>query len=316
MKPHHLRDLLAVVEKGSMHAAAKHPNMSQPALSRSIRDLEKEIGIPLLERRSRGAILTPMGAMFAERARAAVSELRRAKEEIEQLQGAVSGTVVVCFSSVTHVKLWPEAIIPFRKRFPRIQLQVIEATYPMIEPRLRDGSVDFFVGPCMERGPAPGLEAEVLVRPDGLLVFARKGHPLASATTLAELMDADWVSSSVTTLPEAEFREKFTRHNLPPPKLAIRAESFLTWLTALVHSDMLALLSPYYADAPITRDLIQPIPLKETFASPDGLLVRRAAIPLTPAAEYLADLIRRAAKDSRAPGAPAGRGLPGAWQAP
>ncbi len=143
MKMHHLRDLLAIVEKGSINAAAKHLGMAQPALSRSVRELEKEVGVPLLERHSTGAVLTPMGVLFARRATAAMNELRRGHEEIQQLKGEVHGTVVACVSSVAHIALLSEALTPFGRTYPNVRLHVIEAVYPVVEARLKSGAIDY-----------------------------------------------------------------------------------------------------------------------------------------------------------------------------
>ena len=181
MKLHHLRDLLAVVEEGSMSAAAKHLGTAQPALSRSIRDLEKDLGVPLLDRRARGAVPTPMGLLLVRRATAAVSELRRGRDEIRQLQGDVSGTVVACISSLAQLFNNTRIVLP------------------------------------------------------------HKGHPLAKARSLAELADADWITTSITGQAEAEFGAMFARHHVPPPRLALRAESALTWITAMAYTDMLAI---------------------------------------------------------------------------
>ena len=64
MKLHQLRDYLAIAEKGSIRAAAKHLGIGQPALSRSVRNLEQEVGTSLLDRHASGAVLTELGKAF------------------------------------------------------------------------------------------------------------------------------------------------------------------------------------------------------------------------------------------------------------
>ena len=294
MKLHHLRDLLAVVEKGSIRAAAKHLGLGQPALSRSLRDLEQELGVPLLERRARGAVLTEMGEMFSRRAGAAFNELNRAREEIAQHQGDVQGRIVACLSSLTHIALLPAALTPFRKRYPLVELGLIEGAYPMVERRLVDGTIDFFVGPLRNSVVAPGLRQEKLFD-NHRVVIARKNHPLQHATSLAELIDGDWMTTSITNDPEAEFNDLFLGHGLPPPRLALRTETFLTMLVGLISTDMLAITPRQYAHSARLADCVQQIAIKEKLAGPSLYLIQRAAIPLTPAAEYLTDLLRRAA---------------------
>ena len=70
MKLNQLRDIVAVAERGSLRAAARHLAVAQPALTRSVRDLERELGAPLFERRARGMSLTAMGVAFVRRANA------------------------------------------------------------------------------------------------------------------------------------------------------------------------------------------------------------------------------------------------------
>jgi LysR family transcriptional regulator of abg operon len=294
IKMHHLRDLLAIVEKGSIRSAAKHLGVAQPALSRSIRELEKDIGVPLFERRAKGSFLTPMGVLFARRANAAFSELRRAREEIQQSQGDTHGTVIACLSSLAHVALMPGIWKPFRQKYPHLQLSIIEGVYPMVETRLKDGTIDFYAGPAPESGLAPGLQMEKLFD-NSRIVLARKGHPLAKATSLSELMDVDWVTTSITDKAETEFSDLFLRHGLPAPRLALQGESALTWITALIGSDFLAISPRQWADSPVIANLLEQIYVKETLVGASIVLMQRAAIPLTPAAEHLSNLIRRAA---------------------
>ena len=294
MKLHQLRDFLAVAERGSINAAARHLGISQPSLSRSVRDLEKELGVPLLERSGRGALLTPMGTLFARRANASVSELRKAREEIAQTQGGVQGTVAACVSSLCHVTLLPHALNSFAARYPLISLHVIEGGYPAVESRLKSGAIDVYAGPAPAGGPAPELQLEKLFD-NTRVVLARKGHPLAKARSLAELVDSEWITTSITDRAEAELGELFLSHGLPPPRLALRSESALTWITALANTDMLTVTARQFADSPLVKPFIERLDLRESITGPSIVLIRRSAIPPTPAAEFLCDLLRRAA---------------------
>jgi LysR family transcriptional regulator of abg operon len=294
MKMHHLRDLLAIVEKGSINAAAKHLGMAQPALSRSVRELEKDIGVPLLERQSTGTVLTPMGELFARRATAAMNELRRARDEIHQLRGEVHGTVVACVSSVSHIAFLSEALAPFGKSYPNVKLRIIEAVYPVAEARLKSGAIDFYIGAAPQGGPAPDLQM-VKLFDNTRVVLARKGHPLANATSLAELIDAKWVTTSITDRAEAEFGSVFEAHHLPAPKLALQAETALTWITAVMHADMLIMQPVQWLDAAILKGHVVHVPVREVLDAPAIVVIRRGAIPPTPAAELLCDLMCRPA---------------------
>ena len=294
MKLHQLRDYLAIAEKGSIRAAAKHLRIGQPALSRSVRGLEQEVGTSLLDRRASGAVLTELGKVFARRSGAAYEELRRALEELQQLQGVMQGSVVICLSSLSHVALVPSALPPFSRRFPKVRLRIIEGVYPVIERRLLDGTIDFYVGPLSTAGAAAGLRHEKLFE-NRRAVLARKGHPRRHATSLAELVDAEWITTSITDDPGLEFSDLFARHGLPLPNLALATESLLTWLLGLTTTDMLAISPLRYLTSDLIKQQIIRIPVREAIPGFPIMLVERAAIPLTPAAEYFADLLRHAA---------------------
>jgi LysR family transcriptional regulator of abg operon len=79
MKLHHLRDIVAIAERGGLRAASRHLQIAQPALTRSLSELERELGAPLFERHSRGMALTAMGRAFVPRATAILNEVRRAR---------------------------------------------------------------------------------------------------------------------------------------------------------------------------------------------------------------------------------------------
>ena len=248
MKFNALRDFLAVAERGSLRAAARHLDSAQPAISRSIQELEKELGVVLFERRATGVVLTPLGQSFHRRAVAVFEELRRAREEIEQLQGAVHGRLRVALSSVGHIALLPHALRPFRQRYPGVTLDIIDAVYPNAEAGLRDGSIDFYVGPAPSDTPSDLLVEKLC--DNTRIIVGRKGHPLAGETSLRALVDAEWITTSITHKAEEELGPLFAQHGLPPPKLVMQAHSALTFLTSMASSDLLMMLPMQWTQSP------------------------------------------------------------------
>jgi DNA-binding transcriptional LysR family regulator len=292
MKLQQLRDLVAIGEHGSLRAAARHLGTAQPTLTRSLSELERELGAPLFERRARGMILTPMGQAFVRRASAVLTEVRRARDEVEQLHGGTAGKVVAGLSLAAHIALLPKALQPFRARYPQVELHLIEGWYPTLEAGLKDGAVDFYVGPRPDQEPSSELIQEILFENDRI-ILGRKGHPLAGARSLRDLSGAEWATTSVTFNAEGELGELFAQHHMPPPRLALRSQSALTLMIALACSDLLAMVPMQWTDFSETSDTLKPIPVKETLPAPPIVTVRRAGLPLTPAAEHLLDLLRR-----------------------
>lgn len=293
MKLHHLRDVVAVAERGGLRAAARHLNLAQPALTRSLGEIERELGAALFERGARGTVLTAAGHAFVARARAILHEVRRAGEEVSQLHGGVGGHVTVALSIASHIALLPPVLQPFRARYPAVQLRIIEGIYPTVEGGLRDGEIDFYVGP----GPWGGLAPELLqehLSANTRVVLGRAGHPLAGATTLAALAGAEWATTSVTLHADEELGELFRQHGLPPPRLALQSQSALTLMVALANTDLLAMVPAQWQGFVPLAGTLAPIPVQEVLPAPDIVVVRRAGLPLPPAAAALLDLLRRA----------------------
>ena len=288
-----LRDFLAVAERGSLRAASRHLGSAQPAITRSIQELEKDLGVVLFERLPSGVRLTTMGQVFLRRASAVHNELRLAQEELDQLRGETHGRLTVALSSVAHLALLPNALLPFRERYPNVAMDIIDAVYPSAESDLRESRVDCYVGPAPDAVP-PDLMREKLFDNTRLIV-GRKGHPLAQAGFLRDLVGAEWITTSITHIAEEELGPLFASHGLPTPKLVMQAHSTLTFLVALVYSDLLMMLPIQWTQSPLVSHLVQPIHVHELLPAPPVCLVRRNGLPLTPAAEYFCDMMRRAA---------------------
>ncbi|MES2534337.1 MAG: LysR family transcriptional regulator [Pseudomonadota bacterium] len=291
MKLSQLKDVLAVANKRSFRAAARHLHMTQPAISRSIHELERDLGILLFDRHARGAMLTPLGERFVQRASAALAELQRARDEITQLQGEGMGTVVACLSSGAQAKLLPAALTPFLQRYPGVQLQLIEGQYKSAELGLKDGNIDFYIGPEPEAGIDSELVTEHLYE-NHLMIIARKGHPLSGVQSLDDLKDAEWLGA--TTGHEVDnLTLAFSQQNVTPPRVAMLAGTIQSIALSVMNSDLLALV-PYplaRLAAPLGLTTIQ---LKTAIRGPRSVLVRRFGMPLTPAAEFFCDMLRRA----------------------
>jgi LysR family transcriptional regulator, regulator of abg operon len=292
MKLNQMRDMVAIVERGSLRAAARHLGLAQPALTRSIGALERELGVTLFERQARGMVLTSAGKLFHRRASAITNEVRRAHEDFEQTNGDMSGIVTVGLSIMPHLGMLPRALPLFRSRFPNVRLKIIEGLYPAMEAGLQDGSIDFYIGASPRDKPADGLVAETLVR-NTRIVIGRKDHPLTGATSIKQLAKAEWATTTLDFNAEMDLRELFTKHKLPPPRVMVQANSALSVVVALSSCDLLAMLPTQWNDFPFVSHFLQVINIKEKLRGPDVVLIRRPDLPLTPSADHLCDLMKR-----------------------
>ena len=292
MKLSHIRDIVAVAEFGGMRRASRHLGIAQPALSRSIRDLELELGVCLFERGPTGMTLTPAGEAFARRGAAMQLELARAQDEVRQLSGDRAGQVSLGLSPAAHLALLPRALPPFLRRFPEARLKISEGLFPTLEGQLRAGSIDFFVGPIAEERLGGEFISERLFD-NNRVVLCRPGHPLSGATTVEELVGARWVAMSITVNSPSELGPIFERRGLPSPTVVVQTQSTLSMLTSAASTDLLALVPRQWLESRHIRAQLDHIKLDETLSALSVCIVSRARLPLTPVAQHLFDLFRR-----------------------
>ena len=294
MKLSHLRILVAVVERGSMRSASRHLGITQPVISRSIQELENELGVKLFERTPSGLVMTPVGDIVIRRAKIVQSELQRTLEEVEQFKGADVGTISLGLSTAAHVAILPKIFTPFRRRFPRVRLKVIEGLFPFLESDIRDGLIDLYVGPVAKNPKSGDLLIEPLFE-NQRIIIGRHGHPLSTATSVTQLADAQWVTTPVMSDTESEVNQIFEHAGMAPPQIVAQAASALSIISIVAASDLLAPMPQQWQDFIAATKLIARIPIRETTYAPAICAVRQARLPLTPAAQYLSDLIARAA---------------------
>lgn len=289
-----IRNVVAIAERGSLRSAARFLGVTQPSITRSIRELEHELGTTLFERKATGMSLTAMGKALVRRGTAIQHEIRRAQAEIEQLKGNSVGTVTIGLSTVSHIALLPRVIGQFERRFPKMRLRIAEGLFPAMEREVQDGAMDFYVGPLAHDSHPPDMNVEPLFR-NNRMVFARKGHPLAGARSIHDLAGARWVVDALTLIGGDDMTALFARLGAPVPDIAVSGHTSLSTVMALAGSDLLAALPQQWWPILENTGQIIHIPLRETLPAATICMVSRANLPLTPVAQHLADLFRRAA---------------------
>lgn len=294
MKLNHLRIVVAVLERGSIRSAARQLGMAQPAITRSIQELERELGVQIFERTKTGMITTPVGEMVIRRAKVVQVELQRTLDEVEHFKGREVGKISIGLSTAAHVAILPKILGPFRRRFPKVRLKLTEGLFPNLEADIRDGLIDLYVGPVPKERKSDDLVIEHLF-PNRRIIIGRHGHPLAHATTVRQLVDASWVTTPVMPDTENEVNAIYSAVGLAPPNIVAEAHSAMSIISAVASSDLLAPMPQQWIDFVSRSNLVIRIPVVETTYAPPICVVHQARSPLAPAAQYLKDLIHRAA---------------------
>ncbi len=195
-----LRIFAVVAEEGSFTAAAERLYLSQSAVSQQMAVLERETGLPLLERVPRGIRLTDAGAVLADRARALLAEMASVERELHRLAGAPAQVRLGAFPTA-GAHLIPLTVMAHRRRHPDSSLVLSAVHAADVAAGLRDGGIhvglvwDYDVVPHRVEAEA-GLHRIPLLD-DPLRIVLPREHPAASSTsplTLASLAQEPWVA--------------------------------------------------------------------------------------------------------------------------
>ena len=241
-----LRDLdilLTVVRSGSMARAAQQLAVSQPAISKSITDLEHVLGVRLLDRSSRGVEPTLYGSALVRRGVAIFDELRQCVGEIEFLANPTMGDVRIGCPEGVAVTVLPAAIGQLSRTHPDIVLHVIPLNPLTADIReLRQRNVDFLVGRITQPFEEDDLSAEILFD-DPLVVVAAAQSSWARRRKLelAELVGERWILPPSVGL-GAPVSQAFRAKGLEPPRATVVSFSMFLREALLNTGDYLTVL--------------------------------------------------------------------------
>ncbi|NDU74671.1 LysR family transcriptional regulator [Actinomadura sp. DSM 109109] len=295
LKLRHLVLVVAVADQGSVLRAAEHLRLAQPAVTRSVREVEGVLGVELFTRGPRGMTPTMFGDAFVEHARAVLAELRRAGERISGLADGEVGTVTIGTLLAGSSVLLPRAIAALKRDRPGVTVIVQEATFDAQVPRLLDGEIDLILGRLNPVGDVRGLR-QITLYGEPVRLVARGGHPARSVPDLglADLLAYPWVLPLEQTALRSELEQVFRAKGLEPPGNLVECTSVLTVRTLVRDTDMIAALPELVvrADADIAP---LPVPL-ETVRRQVGVTLPAHRAP-TPSARLMLDHLRRAAAE-------------------
>lgn len=294
MKLANLNALIAAVESGSLRAAARRIGTSQPAVTKLLRELERELQTSLLVRSTQGVVPTAQGKVLYERALAAQRELGHAREQIVQLNGDMVGEISIGSVPFAIMQLIPHAVRSFSREFPEIQLRIREELYIEALTSLRRGDIDIALGP-VPQGLPPGEFALEPLNPVAMVVVVRRASPLAQVTDLTQLAGERWIYTSASAGATGYARRLFDAHGLALPRAAAVVNSTLGLMGMLQSGDFLGLMPRSLAEHPAFAPFMAIVPVPTgVLDMAMGALVKPETM-LKPAVRHLLAHLHRAA---------------------
>ena len=300
----------AVGEMRSVTAAAKRLNMTPPAVTKSLKELEFGLSTELFHRTSSGMFPTEAGEIFLIHAAKALHEIDRGREEVSLLISGKGGRLSVgCTVDAARPAL-TRALGRVLSKRPDIDLKLVGGTFESLLREIQSGSLDFFLGIATDGLALPGLVVEPLYR-DELRVVVRPGHPLLEREdlTLKDLSDFRWVLNHSEGPFFDGLRQSFESQNLSYPSNPVIVEPISLIRGILHNSDLISAMtsSRVREELELKQLIALSLELKETHQVIS--IIRRSEPFQSTWSKELVSLLKRATSTT-APDEKADDGLP------
>ena len=281
-----------------MAKAAHDLAISQPVVSKTIADLERTLGVRLLDRSRQGIEPTPSGRALLRRSFAAFDELREGIKEIEFLAKPTTGDVRVGALIAAVAGLLLTVIDEMRDRYPRFTIHVTQLlTSPDVYEALRQRAVDFIIGQILSRTHEKDLDVEILFDdPLFIVAGARSRWGNRRKIRLVDLLDEPWVLPDPETEVGSLVAELFQASGLDVPQAAVVGNALEMYWALLATGRFLAVLPQSVLRFSIQRPTIKILPVKlAAQPRPVGIVTLRNRT-LSPPAQLFIDCVREVAR--------------------
>lgn len=290
----HLRLAQELAKSGSLRRAASNMNVSQPAATKILQDLEDLLGIQICERQPRSIKLNELGEFVSVYARRVLVETERFAGQLCTLSNTGHGTVSVGAIMVSAAKLLPSALKVLKRERPGISVRVEEASSDRLLSDLLAGKHDFVIARFTK--PSDELNFDMgVISEEPLCLFMSSESPDITPTSLAELHHLQWVIQESPAPARHLLEIAFAREQLPLPPQMVQTNSVYVTLNMVRTAGFVGLLP---------RDMVQneggrfrtlPLTLADTLR-PYGIVTRRG-VELTSEARDLIDILLRSSSN-------------------
>lgn len=288
-----LRHFVAVFEHGNLSRAAEDIAISQPALTRSLRTLEDELGVELLVRHARGASATEAGERFYHHAKSILAECSRAQLDAAQPAGDLAGEVAIGVGALFASHIIDATVAEFCEAHPKVSITVIQGFFEELVTLLELGQIElaFINIPLLQ--PPESILLEPLFQIEAS-VFVSSDHPLAkgNAPSKQALSEAKW---AVVDKPHSieVFDTLFLTDGIAAPRIAVRTNSLTLIRSLVTGSNFIGLMPHHLLKHELNAGTVKRLDVPPTpIVREAGLITRREGFH-RPVADELAAAIRQ-----------------------
>jgi DNA-binding transcriptional LysR family regulator len=294
-----LRDLdilTALVETGSMGKAADRLNTSQPAISKAIAELERALGVRLVDRSRRGIIPTPFGLALKKRSVAIFNDLRQGVQDIDFLSDPTTGELRIGTTEPVAVAIVSPTVDRLSRKYPKLIFHVVAGDTGTLYREIVERNIELAI--CRMIGTPPDeLAAEILFY-DSFAVLTSATNPLTRRRklTLADLMNEPWALLPSDSFFGSMVADAFRASGLEPPRPTVATLSEYMKNDLLATGRFLTVLPSFMLKVPGRYPPLKALPVSlPNTRMPIGLITLKNRT-LTPLAQLFIDSVRAIAK--------------------
>ncbi|MGE0426039.1 MAG: LysR family transcriptional regulator [Reyranellaceae bacterium] len=300
-----LRVLQSTIAVGSMAGAARDLGMTQPAVSYAIGEMERALGVPLLDRTPQGVLPTPYGEALARRSTAVFNELRQGIEDIAFLADPGGGEIRIGATPPMSL-IAAAAINRLIERYPRMTFHLIVEPTDVLLRQLGSRSLELAISRMIDPATPDWIESEVLFH-DRLSIIAGKRNPWARRRRpieLHQLMGGPWALPPPEGFLSPLIRSAFAARGLPAPQATVTTQSTYTLATLASEGPFLIIHPETMLRVPVAHPDLAALPVVLEGARNPIELLRLKDRAISPVAAVFAQAVRdvvRAAGLARTP---------------
>jgi DNA-binding transcriptional LysR family regulator len=296
LKLKHLQLLVALDQFRHLGRASEFLSLTQPAVSKTLAEIERMFELDLFVRSTRGTEPTAYGTTVVRFARSVLADFGRTQDEIAAVASGGMGRTSVGSMVVATPGLLTRAVDLLKRQSSQTTVFIEEGDLTRLLPRLRVGELDLFVGRLEPGYAAPDLETEELYN-EPMSIIARPDHPLVrkDKPTWSDLAALPWVVPPPWASSRIKLNQMFYKHRLNPPTDIIESASFMVTVTFMRQRPAIAFVARSVARHLERDKLARPLALRVPIELPAvGIITMRDRMR-TPATTQLIECLRRAA---------------------
>jgi len=294
LKLRHLQMLVALDEFRHLGRTAEFLSVTQPAVSKTLAEIERIYDLALFVRSTRGTEPTPAGSAVVRFARSVLAEHQRTREEIAGIASGAAWRVNVGAMVVAAPNLLMQAVMLLKRHSAQTTVLIEEGDLTRLLPRLRVGELDCIVGRLEPGYASPDLDTESL-HSEPMCIVCRPDHRLLGHRKIDWKMLADepWVVPPPWASSRIKLAQMFYKHRLLPPVDMVETASFLVTLSVVRQRPALGFLARNVAAHYQREGLLDIVPVAVPMALPPVGIIRLHGRPATPAATLLLQCLRQ-----------------------